>query len=52
MVNVDTGEIVGVAAGKGQSSRSSTSLLGGGGNWSGFGGGNVDFGSSNFQNTI
>ena len=52
MVNVDTGEIVGVADGKGESSRSSTSLLGGGGNWHGFGNGNVDFGSSNFQNTI
>ena len=52
IVNVDTGEIVAVAEGKGQSSRSSTSLLGGGGNWHGFGSGNVDFGSSNFQNTI
>ncbi len=52
VVNVDTGEIVAVAEGTGQSSRSSTSLLGGGGNWHGFGGGNVDFGSSNFQNTI
>ncbi len=52
IVNVDTGEIVAVAEGTGQSSRSSTSLLGGGGNWHGFGGGNVDFGSSNFQNTI
>lgn len=52
MVNVDTGEILAVADGAGTSSRSSTSLLGGGGNWSGFGGGNVDFGSSNFQETI
>jgi len=52
VVNVDTGEILAVAEGAGQSSRSSTSLLGGGGNWHGFGGGNVDFGSSNFQNTI
>jgi curli biogenesis system outer membrane secretion channel CsgG len=52
IVNVDTGEIMGVAEGAGQSSRSSTSLLGGGGhNW-GSGGGNVDFGSSDFQNTI
>ncbi len=32
--------------------RSSTNLLGGGGNWGGFGGGHADFGSSNFQNTI
>jgi curli biogenesis system outer membrane secretion channel CsgG len=52
VVNVDTGEIVAVGEGTGQSSRSSTSLLGGGGNWHGFGSGNVDFGSSNFQNTI
>jgi curli biogenesis system outer membrane secretion channel CsgG len=52
IVNVDTGEIVGVGEGSGLSSRSSTSLLGGGGNWHGFGGGNVDFGSSNFQQTI
>ena len=52
IINVDTAEILGVADGKGQSSRSSTILLGGGGNWSGFGGGNVDFGSSNFQQTI
>ena len=52
IVNVDTGEIMGVAEGTGQSSRSSTSLLGGGShNWSG-GGGNVDFGASDFQNTI
>jgi curli biogenesis system outer membrane secretion channel CsgG len=52
IVNVDTGEILGVAEGAGQSARSSTSLLGGGGSWRGFGNGNVDFGSSNFQETI
>jgi curli biogenesis system outer membrane secretion channel CsgG len=52
IVNIDTGEIMGVADGKGESKRSSTSLLGGGSGWSGFGGGNVDFGSSNFQETI
>jgi len=52
LVNVDTGEILAVAEGKGQSSRSSTSMLGGGSNWHGFGGGNADFGSSDFQNTI
>ena len=52
IVNIDTAEILGVAEGKGQSKRSSTSLLGGGGNWHGFGGGAVDFGSSDFQNTI
>jgi curli biogenesis system outer membrane secretion channel CsgG len=52
MVDIDTAEILGVADGKGESLRSSTSLLGGGGGWHGFGGGNVDFGSSDFQSTI
>jgi curli biogenesis system outer membrane secretion channel CsgG len=52
LVDVDTAEILGVAEGKGESKRSSTSLLGGGGNWHGFGAGGVDFGSSDFQNTI
>ena len=52
LVDVDTAEILGVAEGKGQSSRSSISLLGGGGHWSGFGAGGVNFGSSDFQNTI
>jgi curli biogenesis system outer membrane secretion channel CsgG len=52
IVNVETGEILAIAEGAGTSSRSSTSLLGGGGNWSGWGNGNVDFGSSNFQETI
>jgi curli biogenesis system outer membrane secretion channel CsgG len=52
IVNIDTAEILGVAEGHGESSRSSTSLLGGGGDWHGFGGGNADFGSSDFQQTI
>jgi len=52
MVDIDTGEILAVAEGKGESQRESTSLLGGGGNWHGFGGGNADFGSSDFQSTI
>ena len=52
MVDIDTGEILAVAEGKGESKRESTSLLGGGGNWHGFGSGNVDFGSSDFQKTI
>jgi len=51
-VDIDTGEILAVAEGKGESSRESTSLTGGGGNWRGFGAGGVDFGSSDFQNTI
>ncbi|HXZ42601.1 MAG TPA: CsgG/HfaB family protein [Terriglobales bacterium] len=52
LVDIDTAEILGVAEGKGESSRESTSLTGGGGNWSGFGAGGVNFGSSDFQNTI
>ena len=52
IIDVDTGEILAVADGKAQSARSSTSMLGGGGNWHGFGGGNADFGSSDFQQTI
>jgi curli biogenesis system outer membrane secretion channel CsgG len=52
IVDIDTAEILAVADGKGESSRESTSLLGGGGNWHGFGAGAVDFGSSDFENTI
>jgi len=52
IVDIDTAEILGVAEGHGESSRSSTGLLGGGGGWHGWGGGNVDFGSSDFQQTI
>jgi curli biogenesis system outer membrane secretion channel CsgG len=52
IINIDTAEIMGVASGKGESARESTSLLGGGGNWHGFGGGAADFGSSDFQQTI
>jgi curli biogenesis system outer membrane secretion channel CsgG len=52
IINIDTGEIMAVADGQGTSSRSSTGVGGGGGNWNGHGGGAVDFGSSDFQNTI
>src|SRR5277367_5189761 len=52
MVDIDTAEILAVASGKGESKRESTSLTGGGSNWHGFGSGNVDFGSSDFQETI
>jgi len=52
IVDIDTAEILGVASGHGESSRESTSLTGGGGGWSGFGGGHVDFGASDFRNTI
>jgi len=52
IINIDTGEIMAVADGKGESARSSTSMLGGGGNWHGWGSGHADFGSSDFQQTI
>jgi hypothetical protein len=52
VVSVDTGEILAAAEGLGESKRTSTSLAGAGGGWTGFGGGTVNFGSSNFQNTI
>lgn len=52
IVDIDTGEILAVADGKGESKRSSTSLLGGGGSWRGWGAGAVDFSSSNFEETI
>jgi curli biogenesis system outer membrane secretion channel CsgG len=52
IIDIDTAEILGVADGKGESQRESTKLTGGGGGWSGFGAGGVDFGSSNFQETI
>ena len=52
LIDVDTAEILAVADGKGESKRDSTSLLGGGGSWHGFGGGAVDFGSKDFQETI
>jgi len=52
IVDIDTGEILVVGEGKGESTRESNSLTGGGGNWHGFGAGNVDFGSSDFQQTI
>jgi curli biogenesis system outer membrane secretion channel CsgG len=52
MVNTSTGEILAAVTGMGESTRSSTSLLGAGGGWSGGGGGSLDMGSSNFANTI
>jgi curli biogenesis system outer membrane secretion channel CsgG len=52
MVDVDTGEILASVTGTGESSRSGTSLVGGGASdWSG-GGGHLDMGSSNFGQTI
>lgn len=52
VVDVDTAEILVASDGKGESARSSTSLLGAGSNWHGFGAGNIDLSSSNFENTI
>jgi curli biogenesis system outer membrane secretion channel CsgG len=52
VIDIDTAEILAVADGKGESKRESTSLLGGGGSWRGWGAGRVDFGSSDFQQTI
>jgi len=52
LVNIDTGEILGVAEGKGESKREGLALAGGGGGWHGFGAGGVNFGSSDFQQTI
>ncbi|MCP5119099.1 MAG: curli production assembly protein CsgG [bacterium] len=52
MIDVDTAEILGVAKGKGESTRSGTSLVGRGGSWGSRGGGNIDMGSSNFSGTI
>jgi len=52
MIDIDTAEILGVADGKGESKREGTSMLGGGGNWHGFGVGGADFSSSGFQETI
>lgn len=52
MVNTDTGEIMAVASGKGESSRSGAMLGGGGGSYGGGGGGAIDMSSSNFADTI
>ena len=52
MVNTDTGEILAVASGKGESSRSGAMLGGAGGSYSGGGGGGIDMTSSNFADTI
>jgi curli biogenesis system outer membrane secretion channel CsgG len=52
LVSVDTGEILAVAEGKGESKREGLMLGGGGGSWRGFGAGGVNFGSSDFQQTI
>jgi len=52
VIDIDTAEILAVADGKGESSRSGTSLLGGGFSRGGFGMGEVDFSTSDFEETI
>jgi curli biogenesis system outer membrane secretion channel CsgG len=52
MVNVETGEILAVAQGRGESTRSGTTLLGSGGSAVNAGGGGVDMSSKNFGATI
>ncbi len=52
LVNVDTGEIVAVSTGKGESKRSGASLLGAGGGGGKIGAGTYDMSSSNFGATI
>lgn len=52
MVDIDTGEIKAIASGKGESTRSGTTLLGAGGSSGGAGGGAYDMRSSNFANSI
>jgi curli biogenesis system outer membrane secretion channel CsgG len=52
MVSTETGEILAVAEGKGESARSGLLLGGGGGGWGGGGGGAVDMSSKNFADTI
>lgn len=52
IVNVDTAEVLAAAEARGESKRTSLSLEGAAGNWGRYGGGNVNFGSSDFQETI
>jgi curli biogenesis system outer membrane secretion channel CsgG len=52
MVNTETGEILAVAEGKGESKRSGLLLGGAGGSYGGAGGGAVDMSSHNFADTI
>jgi curli biogenesis system outer membrane secretion channel CsgG len=52
IVNVNTGEIVAVASGKGESTRSGASLAGAGGGTGAAAAGALDMRSSNFANTV
>lgn len=52
LINVDTGEVMGVASGQGASTRSGTALTGSGGAQTSSGGGYYDMSSRNFASTI
>jgi curli biogenesis system outer membrane secretion channel CsgG len=52
LISMDTAEILAVASGKGESTRSGVNLLGSGGSSSGAGAGAYDMSSSNFGDTI
>lgn len=52
IIDIDTAEILVVADGKGESTRESTSLIGGGAGRGGWGVGGLDMSSSGFQETI
>ncbi|MDQ2899447.1 MAG: curli production assembly protein CsgG [Acidobacteriota bacterium] len=52
LINTDTGEILAVASGKGESDRSGAMLNGAGGSFGGGGGGAFDMSSKNFGDTI
>lgn len=52
LIDVNTGEILAVATGKGESKRSGVLMEGIGGGGGGFGGGGIDMGSKNFEETI
>jgi curli biogenesis system outer membrane secretion channel CsgG len=52
IVDVDSGEIVAVASGRGESKREAISLTNGGSNWHDFRSGKFGFDSSEFQDTI
>lgn len=52
LISTDTAEILAVASGKGESTRSGTALLGSGGSVAGAAGGAYDMKSSNFADTI
>lgn len=52
VIDINTGEILAVAKGTGESSRSGFMLGGAGGGSGGFGAGGIEMGSSDFQDTI